>query len=124
MVGGMGRTGGLTNPPPLARKKPSRLFKYRWAFLALKEGAFSKKKIAIVCFFTEQLEKNLKDLRHRLRDLNGTLKQFSFMLIVNGLSSNLFRVSFLFFFTSHTIIVLFFFQNVEQPPGVGVSAQI
>ena len=33
-------------PPPLARKMPSRLFKYLWASLASKEGALSKKPIS------------------------------------------------------------------------------
>ena len=36
-------TGGRTNSPPLARKIPSRLFKYRWASLISKEGALLKK---------------------------------------------------------------------------------
>ena len=35
--------GWSNKPPPLVWKMPSRLFKYRWASLASKEGAFTKK---------------------------------------------------------------------------------
>ena len=35
--------GWSNKPPPLARKMPSRLLKYRWISLASKEGALSKK---------------------------------------------------------------------------------
>ena len=44
--GGWHGTYGWSNKPlPLTRKMPSRLFKYRWASLASKEGALSKKYI-------------------------------------------------------------------------------
>ena len=38
-----GAYGWSNKPPPLARKMSSQLFKYRWASLASKEGALSKK---------------------------------------------------------------------------------
>ena len=42
--GWRGAYGWSNKPPPLARKMLSRLFKYRWASLASKEGAFTKKR--------------------------------------------------------------------------------
>ena len=41
--GWRGAYGWSNKPPPLARKMASHLFKYRWASLASKEGAFPKK---------------------------------------------------------------------------------
>ena len=41
--------GWSNKPPPLARKMPSQLFKYRWASLASKEGAFTKKTVFTIC---------------------------------------------------------------------------
>ena len=44
MEGGMGHTGGLTNRRPWrGRCRAGYSFKYQWASLALKEGAFNKK---------------------------------------------------------------------------------
>ena len=37
--------GWSNKPPPLVWKMPSRLFKYRWVSLALKEGALRKKDV-------------------------------------------------------------------------------